>query len=267
VVRGTKELYALLGAIYSYALQINESPLRDHILQRMRERLDSDHEIKTQANTPWVTTVLRFFLPTDRQTAYSYSKVLQVAHDENLTAQELPGYIKERGGIGKITATKDEAENVKSIKEHKDAKVQMLKKILLANAKSAQTVVEVDNKFVLNTVAEGKKEGLFEFAVCVNPGGQERRVVRFIKVNEAMEAQILAMVAEASLSDDLEAMQGKLDVLREKLGITSGWGMKPGDKGYQPVGIPAVNAAVQPEAMLNAPQSTTVGGVTIHQPA
>ena len=170
VVRGTKELYALLGAIYSYALQINESPLRDHILQRMRERLDSDHEIKTQANTPWVTTVLRFILPTDRQTAYSYSKVLQVAHDENLTAQELPKYIKDRGGIGKITATKDEAENVKNIKEHKDAKVQMLKKILLANAKSAQTVVEVDNKFVLNTVAEGKKEGLFEFAVCVNPG-------------------------------------------------------------------------------------------------
>jgi hypothetical protein len=233
----------------------------------MRERLDSDHEIKTQANTPWVTTVLRFILPTDRQTAYSYSKVLQVAHDENLTAQELPKYIKDRGGIGKITATKDEAENVKNIKEHKDAKVQMLKKILLANAKSAQTVVEVDNKFVLNTVAEGKKEGLFEFAVCVNPGGQERRVVRFFKVNESMEAQILAMVAEVSVPDDLEAMQGKLDVLREKLGITSGWGMKPGDKGYQPAGLPAINAAVQPEVMLNAPQSTTVGGVTINQPA
>jgi len=62
-------------------------------------------------------------------------------------------------------------------------------------------------------------------------------------------------------------MQGKQDVLREKLGITSCWGMKPGDKGYQPVGIPAVNAAVQPEAMLNAPQTSTVGGVTIHQPA
>ena len=43
VVRGTKELYALLGAIYSYALQINESPLRDHILQRMRESLEELH--------------------------------------------------------------------------------------------------------------------------------------------------------------------------------------------------------------------------------
>lgn len=267
VVRGTKELYALLGAIYSYGLQINESPLRDHILQRMRERLEEEHEIKTQVNTPWMTTVLRFILPTDRQTAYSYSKVLQVAHDENLTALELPNYIKERGGIGKITSTKDEAEATKSVKEHKEAKADMLRKILLANAKSAETIVEVDNKFVINTVAEGKKEGSFEFAICVNPGGNERRVVRFIRVNESVEAQLLSLVAEASLSDDLAGTQNKLDALREKLGITSGWGMKPGDKGYQPVGLPALNGSVQPEAMLNAPQTTTIGGVMIHQPA
>ena len=214
-----------------------------------------------------MTTVLRFILPTDRQTAYSYSKVLQVAHDENLTALELPNYIKERGGIGKITLTKDEAEAAKSLKEHKEAKADMLRKILLANAKSAETIVEVDNKFVINTVAEGKKEGSFEFAICVNPGGNERRVVRFIRVNESVEAQLLSLVAEASLSDDLAGTQEKLDVLREKLGITSGWGMKPGDKGYQPGGLPAINGAVQPEVMLNAPQSTAVGGVTIHQPA
>lgn len=267
VVRGTKELYALLGAIYSYALQINESPLRDHILQRMRERMEEEHDIKTQINTPWITTVLRFILPMDRQTAYSYSKVLQVAHDENLTAQELPNYIKERGGIGKITATKEEEESNKSIKAHKEAKTQMLRKILQANAKSAQTIVQVDDQFVLNTVAEGKKEGIFEFAVCVNPGGNERRVVRFFKVNQATESQLLNLISEVSIPDDLESMQEKLDVLREKLGITSGWGMKPGDKGYQPGGLPAINGAVQPEVMLNAPQSTTVGGVTIHQPA
>ena len=267
VVRGTKELYALLGAIYSYALQINESPLRDHILQRMRERLEEDHEIKTQINTPWITTVLRFILPTDRQTAYSYSKVLQVAHDENLTAQELPNYIKERGGIGKITATKEEEKSIKSIKEHKEAKAEMLRKILQANAKAANTIAQVDDKFVINTVAEGKKSGMFEFAVCVNPVGNERRVVRFFKVNQATETQLLNLISEASMPDDLTDMQIKLDMLREQLGITSGWGMKPGDKGYQPGGLPAINGAVQTEAMLNAPLSTTIGGGTIHQPA
>jgi len=233
----------------------------------MRERLEEEHEIKTQINTPWITTVLRFILPTDRQTAYSYSKVLQVAHDENLTAQELPNYIKERGGISKITATKEEEESIKNIKEHKEAKADMLRKILQANAKSSQTIVQVDDQFILNTVAEGKKAGTFEFAVCVNPSGNERRVVRFFKVNQATESQLLNLISEASMPDDLEAMQGKLDLLREKLGITSGWGMKPGDKGYQPGGLPAINGAVQPEAMLNAPQNTTVGGVTIHQPA
>ena len=265
VVRGTKELYALLGAIYSYSLQINESALRDHILLRMRDRLESEHDIKTQANTPWITTVLRFILPTDRQTAYNYSKVLQVAFDENLAATELPNYIKERGGIAKITATKEDADTAKAVKDHKEAKTKLLRKILLANAKVADTVVQVEDKFVLNTVGEGKKEGTFEFAVCVNPMGHERRVVRFIRLNEAMETQILSMVAEASLSDDLKSMEDKLDVLREKWGITSGWGMQPGDKGYQPAGLPALSSAVQPEAMINAPVNATVAGVTVKE--
>jgi len=265
VVRGTKELYALLGAIYSYSLQINESALRDHILLRMRDRLESEHDIKTQANTPWITTVLRFILPTDRQTAYNYSKVLQVAFDENLAATELPNYIKERGGIAKITATKEDADTAKAVKDHKEAKTKLLRKILLANAKVADTVVQVEDKFVLNTVGEGKKEGTFEFAVCVNPTGHERRVVRFIRLNEAMETQILSMVAEASLSDDLKSMEDKLDVLREKWGITSGWGMQPGDKGYQPAGLPALNSTVQPEAMINAPMNANVAGVTVKE--
>ena len=144
----------------------------------------------------------------------------------------------------------------------------MLKKILQANAKSAQTIVQVDDKFVLNTVAEGKKEGVFEFAVCVNPGGNERRVVRFFKVNQATESQLLNLISEASMPDDLEAMQEKLDILREKLGITSGWGMKPGDKGYQPGGLPAINGGVQPEAMLNAPTEVNhvVAGVAVKAP-
>jgi len=258
VVRGTKELYALLGAIYSYALQINESPLRNAILERMRERLEQDHDIKSQANTPWMTTVLRFIIPTDRQTAYNYSKVLQVAHDENLAATELPGYIKDRGGIAKITGTKEEAEVAKANQEHKAAKTQMLRKILLANAKASGTVVQVPSQFVLNTVGEGKKAGTFEFAICVNPSGEERRVVRFVRLPEGLENQLLALVAENTMSDDLDETRSKLDVLRQQLGITSGWGMEPGDVGFQPPGMPSLNPpggspAVQHQEPAKAP--------------
>jgi len=225
VVRGTKELYALLGAIYSYALQINESPLRDHILQRMREILQDVHEIKTQANTPWLTTVLRFIIPTDRQTAYNYSKVLQVAQEENLAAAELPNYIKERGGIAKITSTKDDAAEKKAVKKHKEDKTLMLRKILLANAKGSETVLQVPEKYVLNTVEGDKKAGTFEYAICVKTADNERRVVRFVQVPEALEKQLLTVVAESTVSDDLADTKAKLDILRQHMGITSGWGM------------------------------------------
>ena len=82
-------------------------------------------------------------------------------------------------------------------------------------------------------------------------------MVRFIRLNEAMETQILAMVAEASLSDDLKSMEDKLDVLREKWGITSGWGMQPGDKGYQPAGLPVLSSATHP-LTNSAPLSVSI---------
>ena len=255
VVRGTKELYALLGAIYSYALQINESPLRDHILQRMREILQDVHEIKTQANTPWLTTVLRFIIPTDRQTAYNYSKVLQVAQEENLAAAELPNYIKERGGIAKITSTKDDAAEKKAGKKHKEDKTLMLRKILLANAKGSETVLQVPEKYVLNTVEGDKKAGTFEYAICVKTADNERRVVRFVQVPEALEKQLLTVVAESTVSDDLADTKAKLDILRQHMGITSGWGMEPGDVGYQPPGMPALNPP--PSSSTNATTAIT----------
>jgi hypothetical protein len=44
--------------------------------------------------------------------------------------------------------------------------------------------------------------------------------------------------------------------------------MKPGDKGYQPGGLPAINGAVQPEVMLNAPNEANrvIAGVEVKEP-
>jgi hypothetical protein len=41
--------------------------------------------------------------------------------------------------------------------------------------------------------------------------------------------------------------------------------MQPGDKGYQPAGLPALNSTVQPEAMINAPMNANVAGVTVKE--
>ncbi|MEI7784522.1 MAG: hypothetical protein WCK08_09075 [Betaproteobacteria bacterium] len=93
-------------------------------------------------------------------------------------------------------------------------------------------------------------------------------MVRFVRLPEALENQLLALVAENTMSDDLADTRAKLDVLRQQLGITSGWGMEPGDVGFQPSGLPALTAAVQPEAALNAPTQTShvLAGVEVKAP-
>jgi len=239
VVKGTKALYDLLKAIYSYTLQIDQSPLRDEVLQTMRDRLQKDHEIKTQANTNWITTVMRFILPKDRQTAFNYSKVLQVAHDENLSPDELPSYIKERGGISKITATEEQAASTKASKEVKEKKVKLLKKVLLANAKATNLNAEIPESEYLDAVDDGKEKGTFEYAICYKVEGQTR-ILKFVHVSEKIENEILASMAAVAV-DDVDSMTAKLDVLRANLGITSGWGMEPGDKGFALPGVPVVS--------------------------
>ena len=239
VIKGNKELYKLLGAIYSYALQIDASPLREAVLKRMIKVLEEKQEIKTQANTPWLTTIVRFILPKDRQTVYNYSRVLEVAYQEDLAGDELPAYIERRGGLAKVTATEDAAQTAKMSKEHKGKKIDMLKKILMANAKVAQVAPSGSDQY-LDLVPENGKQGEFEYAICQKVG-EETRIIRLVHLPEATEKSILASMADFVVSDDLEDMQNKLDDLRAALGITSGWGMAPGDKGYSIDGVPVVS--------------------------
>ena len=239
VVKGTKALYELLGAIYSYALQIDSSPLREHVLQRMRDSLLESHGIKTQGNSSWITTVVKFILPNDRQTAHTYARVVQIAFDENLNGDELPGYIRDRGGISKITATKESEEAAKAVKDHKTEKISLTRKVLLANAKATKLVAGVEPRKYLNVVPEGKKPGSFDLAICVNVGS-EVKIVRFLQVSEQLEASVLSAIAETTMPDDLVQIQAKLDEYRAALGIHNGWGMEPGDKGYVLPNMPAL---------------------------
>ena len=101
VVRGNQALYELLADIYALALKINMSVSKANILDAMRKKL-KDRNIKTQFNTPTMTTVIKYVVGSERQTAANYSRVLSIAMEENLAPNELSAYISRRGGIGQI---------------------------------------------------------------------------------------------------------------------------------------------------------------------
>lgn len=120
VVRGNQALYELLSEIYALALKINMSASKANILEAMRDKL-KDRNMKTQYNTPVMTTVIKYVVGSDRQNASNYSRVLTIAMDENLAPNELAAYISRRGGISQIHGTEcNEAAKKLGEKENKE---------------------------------------------------------------------------------------------------------------------------------------------------
>ena len=109
VQRGHQALYALLASVYSLALRIEESPVKDKILEAIRVELRDKHDIKIQANSTPIAAMVRYVVRTDKANASRYTKVLSVAREENLSVVDLPAYITRRGGVSQTQETESVA--------------------------------------------------------------------------------------------------------------------------------------------------------------
>lgn len=99
---GRKALYEVLSKIYALALQINISDYRDSILKELRNQLSLKKKIKTQKNSNAITMLVRWVVGANRQTAHNYSKALQAAFNDNITAQNISAYFTDRGGLQSV---------------------------------------------------------------------------------------------------------------------------------------------------------------------
>ena len=99
VERGHQALYELLASIYGLALRIEESPVKDKIVEAIRTELKETHDIKIQANSTPIAAMVRYVVRADKVNATRYVKVLTVARDEGQSVVDLPAYITRRGGV------------------------------------------------------------------------------------------------------------------------------------------------------------------------
>lgn len=113
---GRKALYEVLSKIYALALQINISDYRDSILKELRNQLSIKKKIKTQKNSNAITMLVRWVVGANRQTAHNYSKALQAAFNDNITAENISVYFAQRGGLQSV-----KSEGQKKVNEAKQA--------------------------------------------------------------------------------------------------------------------------------------------------
>lgn len=203
VVRGNQALYELLSEIYALALKINMSASKANILEAMRDKL-KDRNMKTQYNTPVMTTVIKYVVGSDRQTAANYSRVLTIAMDENLAPNELAAYISRRGGISQIHSTEvNDAAKKLGEKENKE-RLDILREYYALNRYVPQASIKFDGTVLQhNFEKQGKAEtATFCFFMTVyDEQADEYRVISAHDLGKTYEDALLRMLFKGATND------------------------------------------------------------------
>ena len=114
VVSANEVLYKLLANMLQVCLGVEASGETARVVKEMRGKLKSDYGIKTQANSRASSIVVRYIVRSSRRTAHVYGRVIEVAMANNITADQLPDFIRDRGGIEEIRLSVTNADEKKA---------------------------------------------------------------------------------------------------------------------------------------------------------
>ncbi len=114
VCKANEKLYGLLGNMLAVCLDVEASGESERVVKEMRSKLKADYGIKTQANSRMPTIVVRYIVRSSRKTAHVYGRVIEVAMANRITPEQLPEFIREKGGIEEIRVSLASAEEKKA---------------------------------------------------------------------------------------------------------------------------------------------------------
>lgn len=218
VARGHQALYELLASIYSLSLRIDESTARDQILELMRKTLKDKFEIKLNKNSSPIAALVRYVVRTDKMSASRYSKVLEVAREENLSAQELPAYIARRGGVSQIheTEAKYLAKKAGS-KVSKDRTALIREYFELLGIASKKTMTYDGEVIVFNEEKDTDAEtSSFCFFMAHYDGGDQYRIITANDLGKTFEDNIVKFLGK-SMPNDLQVLERGIRNQKKKL--------------------------------------------------
>lgn len=114
VTSANNVLYELLAHMLQVCLDVEASGEAGRVVKEMRSKLKSDYGIKTQGNSRISSIVVRYIVRSSRKTAHVYGRVIEVAMANNITPEQLPDFIRDKGGIEEIRLSVVSAEEKKA---------------------------------------------------------------------------------------------------------------------------------------------------------
>ncbi len=218
VARGNQNLYELLSHIYAVAVQIENSDYRDAILKKLRNHLSLEKKIKTQKNSNALTMIVRWIVgaSASRQLAFTYSKALEAAFIDNITAEKLVKYLTDLGGINNAAKKHNAQKTVKA-----DTKQQHFKKFMLT-ADTQHHSFE-NTKIKWTEEVHGNMTSDFSMILCFSNGGGNFQGLRAFNLSLESYNKICKILADDLFKgkNDVQAAEWVDADLQKHIAITS----------------------------------------------
>ena len=218
VARGHQALYELLASIYSLALRIEDNPAQEKILSLIRSNLKEKFDIKLNKNTSAIGSIVRFVVRTDKMSASRYSKVLEVARQENLSAQELPAYIARRGGVSQIQETEAKYLAKKEGSKNNKERTALIREFLQLQGLGSKTDLKYDGEVtVFNEDKDTASEtSSFCFFMAHYDGDNNYQIISANDFGKTFEDNIVKFIGKA-MPNDLYVLERGIRNYKKKL--------------------------------------------------
>lgn len=203
IIRGRDVSYILLEDMYGLATQIKASPDAEAILKMMRNFLKEKYEIKLNKSSTAMGILVRYVIRVDKLTASRYGKVLAVAQEEGIRPENFIAFVKERGGISKITTTQSEKVIQEDLKRTQAARKDFASEICSLMATVSKDDIEYTRGITLHRQDKQAKSdsSRFVYFMAAHLGGNQYRLIQAHDFDRAFEDQILAQIAKPLPSD------------------------------------------------------------------
>jgi hypothetical protein len=220
VERGHKALYELLATIYGLAQRIEVSPLKDKIMDAVRKDLKDKHEITMKTNTTPIAAMVKYVVRTDKVTASRYTKVLNVAREENLTAEDLPAYIARRGGVSQIQETEAVFLSKKKGDKFTKERTALIREFFeIKGAASHETMTYQGDVIVHNETKEtGAENSSFCVFVAHHVGGDQYKIVTANDLGRTFEDNLVKYLGK-TFPDDPHLLEVGLRNFKKQLSM------------------------------------------------
>jgi hypothetical protein len=223
--RGNKALYEWLENIYDLGLDIEQSKLREDIVDSLREAIkEASATVGNKGKMPSKkTSVMKLVLKhtlkkIDRQTIHNYGRVLDTAFKDDIPAVKLVNYIESKGGIAKIKSNNAESEKHEKLREEMQERAKLIRRIFLVDCKKSNNCIKYDDgprelsvfPLANKSPRSVKSEDLGDFQVFISQYDsktEEYRIANCFQFGSAAENYIFKYIAERINTENNELLE------------------------------------------------------------